>query len=323
MAKRFGEELTAEEKSFLESQRDEAPAPQEAVYNAEQTIPEQETSGESNGEELDTNEPEQAAETDKPKDDAENKTKKNVRVPIARLDEEVEKRRALEKEVEALKKQTEESNKNLEYLRQLQVQLQQSQQPRQTAPTQPQMPTAEDDPIGTLKAMQERLQAFEAANQQSQYENYISSLVAQRESEIRNDVPDYDDATTFLRESFANELRAVGVPENQIPYVMKARAFEATQSALNRGANPAQVFYELAKARGYRVNSNPVAAPVSDSEKIAKIAAGQKQSASLSQVNGASPRGELTYAMLAAMSEKEFARVQKEFPSKVRELLGG
>lgn len=95
------------------------------------------------------------------------------------------------------------------------------------------------------------------------------NAVVQSESEIRRTAPDYDEATAHLEAGRVAELRAIYADDNPaaialanqygLHSVEELRAailnqdrIAVAQQALSLGMSPAQLYYNLAKQRGYQ-----------------------------------------------------------------------
>ena len=100
------------------------------------------------------------------------------------------------------------------------------------------------------------------------------------------------------------------------------------QRAANLKKSPAELAYNLAKARGYdkaAVERATAAARQQDPNKrLDVVEAGQKQSGSMANVGGTGGRtaGEVTLADLVKMSEDDFMKFRAKNPAKYRQLKG-
>src|SRR5690606_38591043 len=137
--------------------------------------------------------------------------------------------------------------------------------------------------------------------------------------------PDFQDAYRYLYETRAAEYRALGYPEQHIRFAMEQEELQTAAMALQGNRSPAEIFYQLALARGYRPKEggadpnggNPAAA------KLERVASGQKANRSLSSAGGGAADGSLSIEALLKMDEDEYAKVLEKYPKKARALLGG
>lgn len=185
---------------------------------------------------------------------------------------------------------------------------------------QPQIPDVNQDPIGHFQAKTALLERelAEARNwqksQQHQSEQVdtmqrIGSEVTRLETEFTRSNADYPQAQAHLFETWKAEAAVAGVsPEEAI----RARSLEIVQLAARSNRNPAELAYQLAKARGYQMKTaQPQPAqqqtqqqPSVDLDRIAK---GQALAKSSSTAPGKAASGVPTIEALLAMDDTEFA----------------
>lgn len=189
----------------------------------------------------------------------------------------------------------------------------------------------DEDPIEDIQGLKQVVRHFlnqqkaeaEAARTQTQqqtaYQRFMSS-VAEAEAEFREEAGDYDDAQSYFKESLKKELTGLGLEGDELNQEFARQVTNVAQQALNRGKNPAQVVYELAKLRGYAVaqakqpattqqEAPQVKQEVIDkaAETIEKLAKTQQASRSLSSVGGASAgSGELTLTQVNKLKGRAF-----------------
>ena len=202
-----------------------------------------------------------------------------------------------------------------------------------TTTVQPQQAKAPDeipdinvDPVGHFRAkdaIREReiaeLRAWKQ-NQERQGQELnnvqrISQIAQAQEAEFVKETPDYNDASTHLREMRAAQLRAYGITDPaQIQSIIAQDAITIAANALAQQKNPAKVIYEMAKASGFTGKAPaPAAAQKVVSQEEAKIdmaAKGQKAGSSVGQIGGAATPP-TTMEALASMSDEEFAEATK------------
>lgn len=177
-----------------------------------------------------------------------------------------------------------------------------------------QMPDADKDPLGALKATQEELKAFREfqqrqteATQQNQYVQDVMTRAAAAEAEYIKKTPDYSEASVFLKKSRASEMASLGMSPLQIQQTMANESVQLADSALRQGKDPAELVYNLASSRGYARTTQIVPAqPEGDAEKLAKIAAGQKANMSLGNLNSTPSKPVMNGKDILAMDDGQF-----------------
>lgn len=188
---------------------------------------------------------------------------------------------------------------------------QQGQQQQQ----QPPLPNLNEDPVGYIQQMEERLQRFETERAQETQSRQIDEGLRQDEQLFSQSVPDYDAASDHYVQSRAQELLQFHAPD-EAQRIMMAEARSIAQQAWQRGMSAGQMVYQLAQARGY-VPSNTAASPQnapiparptgpSAQAVVTGIKAGQAASRSLSGGAGAASAQTLNAEALLAMSDEEF-----------------
>lgn len=255
-------------------------------------------------EKTNTPEPEQKQEPEKAEPPAERKT-----VPLEALHEARERLR----EERAARVQYEQRMQLLEH------RLQQLANPAPPAPKRDDDPVAYfDHQIQNLSQVQQRTaqeneQLRQALYQREQMQQ-IRSTVAVAEQQFVAQTPDFLNAVQHVREQRQRELMAYGASPEQ---AQQQAVQEIEREAINvaaQGRNPAAVFYEIAKARGYTA-APPQQAPA---EKLEAERRGVAAARTLG--NGGQSAGKLTLEALASMSDTDFAKVKE---SDWRKAMGG
>lgn len=189
-------------------------------------------------------------------------------VPLAALHEEREKRKELQKQIEALTQSRGEDSKSLERLRLIVEKMnlnppQPAADPkaaqREVAAAAPKIVNVEENPVEALKMtaaevkvlsdFKRQLEAGQAAALETQ--NVLDKTL-ELEQEFGQATPDYNAASTYLRNSRAAELQAHGLSRSRIQQILAEEAINMAAAALQRGENPAKVIYAAAKSRGYQ-----------------------------------------------------------------------
>jgi hypothetical protein len=210
------------------------------------------------------------------------------------------------------------------------AQFQLQQQPPPPPQQQPQRPpTVDEDPIAVLRQVNEANQQQIAAVQQAKARKEFEGHIAGFEAQFRPQAPDYDDAAIFLAQRRDQDLIDSGYhdPEERKEIMYRDMATLAV-NAVQRGINPAQVAYNMAKRWGYQPQGQqaqgqqaqgqqaqqdaPPRAPNGQfqaaEQKLEMAERGQQASRSLSAGGGRAPPG-LTVEALDAMSDDDFWQV--------------
>lgn len=193
----------------------------------------------------------------------------------------------------------------------------------------------DEDPIEDIAGLKKALKLFKSrqeaereqertqTQQQTAMQRFRTS-VAEAEAEFREDAPDYDDAQAYFKESLKAELTDLGLEGDELSAEFHRQVMSVAQQALQRGKNPAQVVYEIAKRRGYKAQEKAQVATQQERpqvksetidtarEVIDKLSKTQAASKSLSNVSGGGPGGkEVTLASVAKMSGKDLLQGYK------------
>lgn len=248
--------------------------------------------------------------------------KKRDVVPHGALHEEREKRKASEaREREAAVKLARLEERTNMILAQFQ---QPQRQPEQEAP----LPDPEADIFEYVKRTGQSVQQVKAElEQRRQYEAQQARVMQLRAysansiAELATKVEDAREAISYLENSFIAERRRFGAPEHVIRDEIAQYEAQVADWAMQNGKTPAEVFYELAKDRGY--STKPKGKPEA-LEKIESVERGQAASRSMTGTGGQpSGSGSITAEDLLKMDENEFHKFAAKNPRKMRELMGG
>lgn len=280
-------DATPAETAEFEAVRDEKPVPEapEPAPPAEPT-----KAAETPAEPPKAEEPAKPAEPAKPDE-------RPKFVPHAALHEERLKRQALEKELADLRAGR--------------------QQPQPEAQTQD-LIDPETDPIAALKQIRDFQQQQREQGVLVRQNAEFAERVQTHEADFAAATPDYGDAIAHLRESRAKEImdvaKAIGqrFTQQQLAAQLRHEVLMTADVAFKAGKNPGEVFYELAKARGYALKEAAppkVEAPPEPSkeavETIDRITRGQRAS---KVAGGDAPEagGEMTLERLAKLEGAAF-----------------
>lgn len=223
------------------------------------------------------------------------------RVPLGELMAERERRKTLQAKIEQME---------AAFQRVVDRVGQPMQQP-QPVQQQPQIPAYESDPVGNLAMRLAQLEQGSAgygqhiAQQQqlSQFQNALAGL----EATFRGATPDYDQAVSFARAARDHELEALGYNFAQRQAIITQEIVGASAAAMDRGQNPAEVFYNFAKLKGWTAPSaqkTESLSVVKPAQKLTTVAKGA--AAARSPRGGTAPAASVTLTDLAGMDDAEF-----------------
>ncbi len=207
------------------------------------------------------------------------------------------------------------------------------------APKAPVIPDINEDPIGHFQAktalLEQQLAELhgttaktqEQMTQERAQRQFWGEIEAQ-ETEFKSKTPDYGDATMFLEQSRMNELKlmfpddAPGAiqlaQENKLGSVeelrwamLNADRISIAQQAKRVGVNAGQLYYNLAKHRGYQGKQAPAAEVPKVNPAMAAAKAGQ--AAVNAMRSGAVTNNEMTWDDIADLYLTDPVAADKEF----------
>lgn len=258
--------------------------------------------------------------------DAQGKFVKSV--PHKAFHSERERRKAIAKENESLKIQLARGEERLAILNEA---FNGSGDPKTTAQSQQPANPLDEDPIdiekdfvGWAKQMQRQkdflVQQLNTQKQTTEDRESFRSMKdiyhADAKALLTAD-PQFEDAYRHLVGGRHRELEFMGMTDEKqrSAYIAQEESALVAQ-AIQQGKRPAQVIYEMAKARGFVGKNQPIAGQQQNEQhpqlsaaqqKIAAVKNGQTAAQTLSTAGSGSSEG-LTFASLASMSDEEFAR---------------
>lgn len=249
------------------------------------------------------------------------KETKNTTVPLAVLEEERSKRKAKEKEAEEQKLENVRLAERVRLINEALTARQPENKPQKV-----EIPDPEKDALGALKAMTHNSRLTEDENRllrefqaKTEQQNIVNSQIAEvnrlsneAAREFMKVSPDYNDAANYLAQSRKAELAHLGYNSAQAERQIAEETLYIAAQALTNNNNPAKAFYEIAKARGYMAKASPVTAnQETEADKIIRLAAAQKQNASLSDIQGTGSNSSnlINARDLANMNETQFAAI--------------
>lgn len=217
------------------------------------------------------------------------------RVPLKALQEERQKRAEYERKLAEYERQMAEMQGYV-------AAMQQQGQPPQE---QFQEPDPETDPIGALKYAKEQLRQMQEMTAQQQYAQQLNAVAYQAATQYAQQVPDYREAYQYALQSRAQELAALGTPENAIGQILQREEMTLVDTAVRNGRNPAEAIYHFAKARGFQGKQAAPVAPMAPTNPALQQA---KQAVAVSASAGGAPasKGELSVAEIANLKGAAF-----------------
>ena len=264
---------------------------------------------------------EEKAETEDAEKEPE-KPRKDQRVPLRKLQEEVNARRELEKQHEALKEQWARADERLKALF----------QEKQPEPAkEPEKPDPTTDPIGFIQWQQQQLEQVAATQRQTQEEyqrqaqiNAIDQAYKQSWSVFATETPDALDAYGHYIAVTQRMLERRGFTGDALQQQVQNEERRVALQALQANVSPAEWIYEDAKMMGYAPKA---AAAPNDTAKKAEADIERREKAANASRSLSSAGGERasmpTVAELASMSDEEFAEFEKRNPRAFKKLMGG
>ena len=180
-------------------------------------------------------------------------------------------------------------------------------------------PKFDDDPMTYLRQKADAFDQFQQrqaeAQQAAQARQMFIGDLAAHERPFREQYPDYEQAVAFAKQSRIQELQMFGASPQEAAVTVQREAEMLAANVMGRGGNPAEVFYNYAKARGYQARA---ADPVPDPTPAPSKQEIRDQTRSLGSAAGAPPRGKATVAQLKAMDPETDPNWEKTF----REVMG-
>lgn len=299
------EVMTPEEASAMKAmQQDQAPADASDDEEISTSEAPAETAVEAPKAEADKAEEKPAEEKSAEPDEPE----RQKTVPHQALHEERERRKQAEREMAELRQRIEAFEK------------------AKAAQEAPKAPDPVMDPEGfakwqtdQLRERDERFEAFQRQQQAAAQRQQFIERTAREEAAFRETAPDYDDAISYLGKARLEELGHFGVDPEEARKIVAQEAEGIVVQALRAGRNVAETAYNIAKARGYRAKAQEQATP-DEGARLEALAKAQRETESLSGSVGGESAGGYTLKQLAAMSERELAKVPAEIK---RRVMGG
>lgn len=287
--------LTAQEQQFFDSEGQVDPAGQADAGQADRQQPN---------------------EGDKPAGNQEGDKPNGKFVPLEALHEERTKRKDIDRRFREVEIENARFRERFAILEKAQ----------QVAPTAP--PDPETDFIGavkhqneTLTQLQKRLEQRDAADQEAHQRGELVRNYAAAASDFERATPDFKPAYAHLLQSRAAELAELGYSPGEIQQAIQNEELQIATVAFQKGKNPGEIIYNLAKQRGY-VKKDDKAAADAAAAKLDAQERGQQANKSLSNTGGSNGDVEMTAERLLAMPLNEFEAWIDKNPAKAKRLMG-
>jgi hypothetical protein len=178
------------------------------------------------------------------------------------------------------------------------------------------IPDRNEDPVGYLAWQQgktlDEIRSLKAEKAQSDKQTEEQRVQQQFLSEYQRNIdnfaqqtPDYNDAAQFLLRARDDELQTLGIDDpDQRVQILHQDALTIGAYSMQQGKNPGEIFYNLAKKRGYAKAAAAATTTVSPLDTVRK---GQAAATTLSGTGGGGGT-ELTAEALLAMSDNDFKK---------------
>lgn len=183
--------------------------------------------------------------------------------------------------------------------------------------------------VGETVAQLQKRQADETAAREAatKAETERNTFVSNYRADVdkfKATTPDFMDGYNFLLNSRAEELKAIGYDTPQALHeALTADEYALAEMAFSKGKSPAEMFYTLAKQRGYAKKDGAAADTGKGAEKLATIERGQQANKSLNNTGGSSGDADMTAERLIGMPIDEFESWVEKNPAKARRIMGG
>jgi hypothetical protein len=198
-------------------------------------------------------------------------------------------------------------------------------------------PTAAEDIFGAvdnatkgIADINKRLSDRDAADKETSARNAVIGDYRTQAAQFEATTPDFRAAYSFLLQSRAAELQALGYTDpKQIQGFLEADEFAIAQNALQAKANPAERLYKLAEMRGYKKadpggqGGQQQQQGANGAQKLDAIQRGQQANKSLNSTGGAAGEVGMTAQQLLRMPMDEFEAWCDKHPAQARRIMGG
>lgn len=161
--------------------------------------------------------------------------------------------------------------------------------------------------VQQLNELKQQRQVEEAQARQRHHTQQLVGWARHQANEYAQEAPDFGAAYQHMMTARRGELEAMGLHPQQVAATLEENELWVFQTAAQRGVNPAEMIYNMAKAAGYAKQVEKPAAEASEQ----KIATLQKGVAASKTLGASASNGKPTAEQIAAMTDDEFAEFKK------------
>lgn len=182
----------------------------------------------------------------------------------------------------------------------------------------PQIPDVENDPIGAIKFMQDKIARYEQqqaqeAQQRAQYDQQAQAIgrlkthLDQADAEFAQEHPDFPEAAEYYAQIQMQGFMASGMSQDEAYRHLQAHVIDMSNRALQRGISPQQIAYDMAKRMGFRSQ-----AELNKPSPLANVKAGQAAAKTMSG-GGKGAKGPISFEDLSKIKDDaEFSKRLKQ-----------
>ena len=256
------------------------------------------------GEENEGDDPVEAKGTD----NGESKPDEKDTVPLATHLEEKNARRAMQRELEELRRTQQELVSRLET--------------QAKPPEEENTPDPEEDPIGYLRYQNEQLAkkietltSGQETEKQAQQSQASLQRLGAMEEQFAKENPDYFDAMEFLRDARVADYMASGDTEEEAKDNWAKESLFFVQRAAKNGNNPIEVAYTMAKRHGYQPKGNTgeggegKAGTTEDKARLDRLSKAQQTAQTLSRSGGRGKNDSISLEDAANLPDSQFDKL--------------
>jgi hypothetical protein len=179
--------------------------------------------------------------------------KENKYIPKSRFNQEIEKRKALEEQLQAEREAKIRYETQLEMLKQAQLSANQE-QPELVEEYDPLDPDAHKMYMREINNLKQKIESVtQETNQRTQQQNYYNRVVADGKT-FEKDHPDFNNALQYLEKVEIDAARTL-FSETEAQQFVQQKLQNTMVAAVNGGKNAAEVAYNMAKSYGYSPKS--------------------------------------------------------------------
>ena len=182
---------------------------------------------------------------------------------------------------------------------------------------QPSMPNPDEDPMGAIQYLMRKVGEYEGQTQQQRQVQerqtaeqrdmqQLGERIVESEADFKLAHPDFDDAVAHYKSARAQEMIVQGVPQGQVQGELTNEILSTARRAFAADKDPCDIFYNLAKRRGYGVDKGV------DALQTNGDAQSRPAPRSLSSVGSRSGPGTLTIESVNKLTGPEFDKAKRK-----------